>query len=151
MISLASEGIDPSSLLTEFLAQADGAGGIASFTGVVRRENDGEPVGALWLDFHERMTRLALEQIAAEARVRFALLGIAIVHRVGEVRPGEPIVFVAAAAAHRRPAFDAVDYAMDRVKSDAPFWKRETRAGRDHWIEARRSDRTDRARWEEKG
>ncbi len=151
MIGIATEAIDPPSLLADFLVTANDAGGIASFTGVVRGENGGGAVEKLWVDFHEQMTRAALEQIAADARTRFALLAIAIVHRVGEVCPGEPIVFAAAAAAHRRPAFEAVDYAMDRIKSDAPFWKCETRAGRDHWIEARPSDRTDRARWEEKG
>ncbi|WP_309661296.1 molybdenum cofactor biosynthesis protein MoaE [Sphingomonas sp.] len=149
MIGIATDAIDPPSLLAEFIATARGAGGIASFTGVVRGLNEGRAVEKLWLDFHERMTPAALEGIAADARTRFALLAIAIVHCVGEVCPGEPIVFVAAAAPRRRLAFDAVDYAMDRIKTEAPFWKRETHTGRDHWIEARSSDQMDRARWEE--
>lgn len=150
MIGITADAIDPPAMLAEFIAAAEGAGAIASFTGVVRGLNDGDPVNKLWLDFHDRMTPAALEQIADDARARFALSAIAIVHRVGEVCPGQPIVFVAAAAPHRRAAFDAVDYAMDRIKNDAPFWKRETRAGADHWIEARPSDRHDLARWEDK-
>ena len=150
MIGITAEAIDPPALLAEFIAGAAGAGAIASFTGVVRGLNDGGPVDKLMLDFHERMTPAALERIAAEASARFALSAIAIVHRIGDVFPGQPIVFVAAAAAHRRAAFDAVDYAMDRIKNDAPFWKCETRAGRDHWIEARASDRHDLVRWEDK-
>lgn len=150
MIGLAADPIEPASLLAEFLQSASGAGGIASFTGIVRGLANGQSVDKLTIDFHERMTPLALEGVAAEARHRFALSAIAIVHRVGEVGPGDPIVFVAAAAPHRRAAFDAVDYTMDRIKSDAPLWKCETREGTDHWIEARPSDREDLARWEEK-
>jgi molybdopterin synthase catalytic subunit len=74
-------------------------------------------------------------------------MGILIVHRVGEMRPGEPIVLVSAAARHRRAAIQAVDFAMDHLKSDAWFWKREKRAGRWHWIEPRAEDHADLARW----
>jgi molybdopterin synthase catalytic subunit len=148
MIALSAEHIDPIGLLRRFTDSAGGAGAIVSFTGVVRGEHDGAPVERLWLDHHERMTEAALAEIGKSARERFGLIASAIVHRVGELAPGEPIVFVAAAAAHRRAAFDAVDYAMDRIKSDVPLWKRETRGGAEHWIEARPSDLTDRARWE---
>lgn len=150
MIAVSSEPIDPAMLLADFIADAEGAGAVASFTGVVRKTNDGGSVELLWLDHHERLTPDALKKIGAEARQRFDLTAITIVHSVGGVRAGEPIVFVAAAAPHRRAAFEAVDYAMDRIKTDAPLWKRETRDGSDHWIEARESDRADRARWEDK-
>ena len=148
MIVLSSEPIDPAGLLAEFIAEAAGAGAIASFTGLVRDLHDGERVEALWLDHHERITLQAIDDIAAEARARFALSALAIVHRVGAVDAGQPIVFVAAAAVHRRAAFDAVDYMMDRLKTDAPLWKRETRGDGDHWIEARPGDHRDRTRWE---
>lgn len=149
MILISADPIDPTALLQRFTQRASGAGAIVSFTGIVRGDNDGGKVEHLWLDFHERMTTAALAEIAAAARSRFDLADIAIVHRVGDLAPGDPIVFAAAAAAHRRAAFDAVDYAMDRIKSDAPLWKRETRGGAQHWIEARLSDMADRARWEE--
>ena len=148
MIALAPDPIDPAGLLADFIVEATGAGAIASFTGLVRDAHDGERVEALWLDHHERITLQAIEDIGVAARARFALSALAIVHRVGAVGAGQPIVFVAAAAAHRRPAFDAVDYMMDRLKTDAPLWKRETRADGDHWIEARPGDHHDRARWE---
>ncbi|MEO6113481.1 MAG: molybdenum cofactor biosynthesis protein MoaE [Sphingomicrobium sp.] len=148
MNALVPDPIDPAGLLAEFIAEAAGAGAIASFTGLVRDLHDGERIEALWLDHHERITSQAIDDIAAEARTRFALSALAIVHRVGAVDAGQPIVFVAAAAAHRRAAFDAVDYMMDRLKTDAPLWKRETRSDGDHWIEARPGDHRDRARWE---
>ena len=149
MISLAPDPIDPARLLADFTSAAVGAGAIASFTGLVREMHEGQPVEGLWLDHHERITTQAIAEIGETARARFALTALAIVHRVGAVAAGEPIVFVAAAAAHRRPAFDAVDYVMDRLKTDAPLWKCETRSDGDHWIEARPDDHRDRARWED--
>ena len=147
MIALSPGPIDPAGLLAEFLARSAGAGAIASFTGMVRDTHDGARVEGLWLDHHERITAEALAEIGEAARGRFALTARAIVHRVGAVAAGEPIVFVAAASAHRRAAFDAVDYMMDRLKTDAPLWKRETRSDGAHWIEARPDDHLDRARW----
>lgn len=149
MIALSPDPIDPARLLADFTTAAVGAGAIASFTGLVREMHEGQPVEALWLDHHERITTQAIAEIGETARARFALAALAIVHRVGAVAAGEPIVFVAAAAAHRRAAFDAVDYMMDRLKTDAPLWKRETRSDGDHWIEARPDDHRDRARWED--
>lgn len=149
MIGLSSGPIDPVRLLADFTVEAAGAGAIASFTGLVRDAHDGESVEALWLDHHEALTKRAIDDIAAVARARFALTALVIVHRVGSVGARQPIVFVAAAAAHRRAAFDAVDYMMDRLKTDAPLWKRETRSDGDHWIEARADDHRDRARWME--
>ncbi len=149
MIGISKGPIDPAALLAEFTAKTVGAGAIASFTGLVRRINQGGVVAQLWLDWHEQLTPAALDRISADTRRRFSLIDMAIIHRVEAVEPDEPIVFVAAAAVHRREAFDAVDYAMDRIKTEAPFWKRETRDGVDHWIEARPSDHHDRARWED--
>ena len=148
MIALAPDPISPANLLAAFIAGAAGAGAIASFTGLVRDTHDGQSVEALWLDHHERLMTQALADIADAATGRFTLAALAIVHRVGAVAAGEPIVFVAAAAAHRRAAFYAVDYVMDLLKTDAPLWKRETRSDGDHWIEARPDDHRDRARWE---
>lgn len=148
MISLAPDPIDPAQLLAGFVATNAGAGAIASFIGLVRDAHEGQPVEQLWLDHHERITTQAIAEIGKTASSRFALTAHAIVHRVGAVATGEPIVFVAAASAHRRAAFDAVDYMMDRLKTDAPLWKRETRGDGEHWIEARTDDHRDRARWE---
>ena len=144
---IAAEPIDPPSLLAFFTSEVAGAGAIASFTGLVR--SDDGAVSELWLDHHPTLTELAIAEIADAARTRFDA-AVHITHRVGGVAAGEPIVFVAAAARHRRAAFDAVDYMMDRLKTDAPFWKREQRGDTALWIEAHDVDHDDRARWEKK-
>ena len=146
MSFLSSDPIDPVALLDAFSRSLDGIGAIVSFTGVVRGEGG---VTALWLDYHPQLTEQAIEATSEQASARFALDALAVVHRIGSVGPGEPIVFVAAAAKHRRAAFDAVDAVMDRLKTDVPFWKRETDAVGTRWIEARPEDHRDRARWEE--
>jgi molybdopterin synthase catalytic subunit len=147
MIAVQAEPFDAGALLADFSARAAGAGAIASFTGMVRDENDGAAVSGLTLDHHPRLTEKVIAGIGADAALRFALNEIMIVHRCGAMAPGEAIVFVAAAAPHRRAAFDAVDYVMDRLKTEAPFWKREQRSDGDHWLEARDSDQKARARW----
>ncbi|MGZ8362086.1 MAG: molybdenum cofactor biosynthesis protein MoaE [Allosphingosinicella sp.] len=147
MIRVLAQPFDAAALLADFSARAAGAGAIASFTGLVRSENDGAAVRGLALDHHPRLTGQALAGIGADAVARFKLAEVAIVHRHGSLAPGETIVFVAAAAAHRRAAFDAVEYVMDRLKTEAPFWKREQRSDGAHWLEARDSDQKARARW----
>ena len=147
MIAVQAKPFDAAALLADFSARAAGAGAIASFTGLVRGENDGAAVSRLELDHHPRLTEQAIAGIGADAVARFALTEVAIVHRHGVLMPGEAIVFVAAAAAHRRAAFDAVDYVMDRLKTETPFWKREQREDGAHWLEARDSDHADRRRW----
>ena len=145
MIRLSADPFDPAAELAAFAAP--GAGAIASFTGLVRGEGGG--VTALELDHHPLLTPRSLEAIEADTRARFDLLDLIIVHRHGRVLPGEPIVLIAAAAPHRRAAFDAVDYAMDRLKLDAVFWKKERRDSGDRWIEPRPDDHAAAARWEQ--
>ncbi|HEX8642863.1 MAG TPA: molybdenum cofactor biosynthesis protein MoaE [Allosphingosinicella sp.] len=151
MISLRADPFDAAELLADFSARAAGAGAIVSFTGLVRVENEGAAVSTLELDTHARLSERAMAAIGRDAAARFELIDVAIVHRHGVLAPGATIVFVAAAAAHRRAAFDAVDYMMDRLKTDAPFWKRERRSDGAHWLEASGSDRAARRRWEMEG
>ena len=146
MSFLSAEPIDPPALLKAFTRTADGAGAIVSFTGVVRGD---EGVSGLWLDHHPGLTEQSIAAIDADTRRRFMLDDLRIVHRIGGVGAGEPVVFVAASARHRRAAFEAVDQAMDRLKTDAILWKRETGPDGSRWIEARPQDHADRARWEE--
>jgi molybdopterin synthase catalytic subunit len=142
---LAHEAFAPDQELAGF--SADGAGAIASFTGLARpTTKDGTPIHRLFLDHHSRLTRRSLDEIANSAE-RFEVSAVHIVHRCGEIAPGEAIVFVAAAAAHRRAALEAVDYLMDRLKTDALFWKREDGVDGPRWIEPTEADRADRARW----
>ncbi len=127
--------------------QGSDAGAIVSFVGVVRGESHGEKLFSMTLEHFPGMTERELERIAGEARSRWSLQGISVVHRVGELKPGEPIVLVVTAAAHRRAAFEAAEFLMDYLKTRAPFWKRELRASGEHWVEARDSDDEAAARW----
>ena len=142
---LAKDTFRPEEELASF--SAEGAGAIASFTGLCRpATKEGAPIERLFLDHHPRLTERSLHDIAASAK-RFGVTAVRIVHRCGAIAPGEAIVFVAAAAAHRRAAFDAVDFLMDRLKTDALFWKREDGVDVSAWIEPTEADRADRARW----
>ena len=149
-VRLAVEPFAAERELAEFAAGLAGEGAVVSFLGIARaRTANGEEVERLVLDHHPRLTLVSLNEIAAAARERFGIASLRIVHRSGAVAPGETIVVVAAAAAHRRAAFEAADYVMDRLKTDAVFWKREDRPGGSHWIEPREDDYSARERWDE--
>ena len=120
-------------------------GAVASFTGHVRAENG---LTALTLEHYPGMTEAEIERMAQEAGTRWALTGVSVIHRVGTLKPGDPIVLVAAASAHRADAFKACEFLMDWLKTRAPFWKEETRGGATGWIEARNSDDEAAARWQ---
>lgn len=119
-------------------------GAVTSFTGHVRAE-DG--LTALTLEHYPGMTEAEIERIVQEACARWALTGVTVIHRVGTLKPGEAIVLVAAAAAHRAEAFQACEFLMDWLKTKAPFWKEEARSGATGWVEARMADETAAARW----
>lgn len=148
MIRVQSERFDAAAETAALLRTARGAGAVASFVGVVRGDSGEGRVAILELEHHPRFTLAVLEAIGSEARRRFDLVGLAIVHRHGAMPAGDPIVFVGAAARHRRSAFEAVDYLMDRLKVEAPFWKREHGSGGVRWVEPGPGDRADRARWD---
>ena len=143
-VRLLSEPFVPGQLVGAFTNAHPGLGGVCTFVGEVRGD-DG--VEALELTHYEPLTLAGMDALADEALARFDLMGILIAHRVGEMRPGEPIVLVSAAARHRRAAIQAVDFAMDHLKSDAWFWKREKRGGQWRWIDPRPEDHADLARW----
>lgn len=134
----------PTDLEADFAGTHPGYGGICTFTGSVRSEGG---VEALELSHYEPLTLPGMQALARNAAERFGLMGILVVHRVGVMLPGDPIVCVSAAAAHRRAAFDAVDFAMDHLKSRSWFWKRERREGEWRWIDPRAGDHADLARW----
>lgn len=145
---LVPAAFNPAQELADFAA--DGAGAVASFTGIARGTSKaGGAVTGLFLDHHPRLTQQSLNDAAAAAAERFGLLAVRVVHRSGAIAPSEAIVFVAAAAAHRRAAIEAVDYLMDRLKTEAVFWKREDAVDGSRWIEPTDADRADRARWED--
>jgi len=127
--------------------QAETVGGIALFVGTVRGLSSDDGVTAMTLEHFPGMTESELERIEAEARQRWPLEDVTIIHRVGRLLPGEQIVMVAAASAHRQAAFDAAQFIMDFLKTDAPFWKAEERGGKTSWVEAKDSDDDARAKW----
>lgn len=124
--------------------EARGAGAAATFTGLVRGD-DG--VTELFLEHYPGMTEAALIGLAEEAFGRWSLLAVTMVHRIGAMVPGERIVFIGTAAPHRTDALAACAYLIDRLKTDAPFWKREKRGEEVGWIEARASDAAAAGRW----
>lgn len=137
---------DPIDLAAALAAvEGEGAGAVASFTGLVRGD-DG--VTMLTLEHYPGATEAALRQLAEEATARWALLTATIIHRVGTMAPGDRVVFVATAAPHRAAALDACAYLIDRLKTDAPFWKRETRGDESRWVEPRGTDAAAAARWQ---
>ena len=125
----------------------DNVGAVVSFVGVVRAESAGEKLLSLQLEHYPGMTERELKRIAGEARARWELSGVTIIHRVGTLRPGAQIVLVVTASAHRQAAFDGCAFVMDFLKTNATFWKKETRASGEYWVEARSSDDDAAARW----
>jgi molybdopterin synthase catalytic subunit len=146
MIRLAEAPFDPGALLSGFCQGRSEVGAVASFTGIARAEAGAATV--LELEAYPGFTEAAIGEIAERARQRFGLADLLILHRVGKIAPGEPIVFVATAAGHRREAFEACDYLMDYLKSRAPFWKKEHGPAGARWIEPHARDHADIARWE---
>lgn len=147
MIIVQTAPLDPAALLIRFSAQMSDAGAIVSFTGCVRPKNNDAIVTALQLDAYPGFTEKMIEVIAQEAHDRFEVLGLLVAHRYGRMNPAEPIIFVAAAALHRRAAFAAAEYLMDQLKTRAPFWKKEHGPEGAHWVEPREEDHRDLARW----
>lgn len=121
-------------------------GAVATFTGLVRDVAPGG--GAMTLEHYPGMTEKALAEIEAEARRRWILSGVAIIHRVGRLAPGDRIVLVVAASRHRAAAFEAAQFLMDYLKTRAPFWKKEESVAGAAWVDARESDDAAAARWE---
>jgi molybdopterin synthase catalytic subunit len=125
-------------------------GAIASFVGLARDHNDGSGVQAMTLEHYPGMTEKALAALVEEARSRWALLDVTVIHRVGRLLPGDPIVLVAVASSHRGDAFAACEFIMDYLKTRAPFWKKEETPAGERWVDARVSDDVAAARWLER-
>lgn len=123
-------------------------GALVTFVGLMRDSNEGVGVSAMSLEHYPGMTEKALEGIASEAAVRWALDGIRIVHRVGLLAPQDAIVFVGVTSRHRGDAFRACEFLIDYLKTRAPFWKKETTAEGERWVEARDGDDAAAGRWE---
>jgi molybdopterin synthase catalytic subunit len=125
-------------------------GAVASFIGLCRDANDGDAVTKMTLEHYPGMTEKALENIIAEAKRRWDVMEVLVVHRVGELEPTDQIVLVVVAGAHRGEAFAACEFIMDYLKTRAPFWKKEETPRGARWVEARSSDDEAAERWERK-
>ncbi|MHC3823320.1 MULTISPECIES: molybdopterin synthase catalytic subunit MoaE [Pseudomonas] len=141
------KSFDVGQLTADLHARNPRVGAVVNFIGYVRDLNIGQSVNELFLEHYPGMTEKALERIADEARERWPLLGVEIVHRVGALAVSEPIVFVGVSSKHRHMAFEACAFIMDVLKTRAPFWKRESTAQGSHWVEARESDQNAALRW----
>lgn len=148
-VRVQQAAFDPGAELNALHAANLGIGAVAGFVGYVRDFNDGEEVAGMFLEHAPSMTEKALMKIVEEAEQRWPLLRLDVLHRVGALEPGEPIVFVGAASAHREAAFDACRFVMDYLKTRAPFWKKETTPQGPRWVEGRESDQSAARRWSE--
>ena len=122
-------------------------GAVASFLGLVRDINEGQGVSAMTLEHYPGMTEKALADIVEQARTRWEVMDACVIHRVGPLKPTDPIVLVAVASAHRGDAFAACEFIMDFLKTRAPFWKKEATPEGEKWVDARESDDRAAARW----
>ncbi|HET7526212.1 MAG TPA: molybdopterin synthase catalytic subunit MoaE [Burkholderiaceae bacterium] len=130
------------------LRQGDGqVGAVATFVGTVRDRNDGTPISAMELEHYPGMTERAIDAMINEAARRFDIRGVRVIHRVGALQPGDQIVLVAVTSAHRQHAFEACEFLMDYLKTQAPFWKKETTPEGARWVDARQADDAALARW----
>ncbi len=154
MISVQTEDFDIAALYAALRQEAQNAGAIASFTGLVREFYEPEDRGhkdavrTLTLEHYPGMTEKALEEILAQAQARWDVLAARVIHRVGELRAGDQIVYVGIASTHRGDAFAAAEFIMDYLKTRAPFWKKQTAGEHSEWIESRASDESALSRWQ---
>lgn len=148
-VRVQAPAFDPGAEMAALLAGRTDVGGVGCFVGVVRDSAGGQPIRSMTLEHYPGMTERALSAIAAEAKARWALQGCVVIHRHGRLLPGEPIVLVLTASAHRQAALDATAFLIDWLKTRAPFWKQEELAdGGAHWVEAREADDAAAARWD---
>ena len=147
-IRVQTEDFDVGAELARLRAGKPEIGAVAAFVGLVRDVNDGSAVSELVLEHYPAMTRKALEDIVAQARSRWRIFDVLVIHRIGRLRPTDQIVLTAVTSAHRGDALQACEFIMDYLKTQAPFWKKEQTADGARWVEARASDDAAAKRWE---
>jgi molybdopterin synthase catalytic subunit len=147
MIRVQREAFDVALELRQFHAGESGAGGTVMFVGTVRPSNESGRISAMTLEHYPGMTEKALAEIEAEAHRRWPLIKSLIIHRYGQLKPGEDIVLALTQSAHREAAFAACAFLVDYLKTKAPFWKFEEAEGRARWVEAQAGDEAAAKRW----
>jgi molybdopterin synthase catalytic subunit len=150
-VRIQREDFDAGAEIARLRANDPRIGAVASFIGVARDRNDGDPVAAMSLEHYPGMTEKSIEAIVGQAKSRWNVFEILVIHRVGTLRPLDQIVLVAVTGGHRGEAFAACEFVMDYLKTEAPFWKKESTPAGNRWVEARESDDAARRRWEQGG
>ncbi|MDP3251766.1 MAG: molybdopterin synthase catalytic subunit MoaE [Hydrogenophaga sp.] len=146
-VSIQTEDFDLSTEVAKLRKQDKRVGAVCSFIGTVRDRNDGQSVNTLELEHYPGMTEKSIEAMIDEALQRFDLFGVRVIHRVGLLQPLDQIVLVAVTSAHRGESFQACEFLMDYLKTQAPFWKKEQTPEGARWVDARVSDDAALARW----
>ena len=147
-IQIQTKPFDIAAIQDQLRAENPAIGALVTFVGLMRDINEGDAVSRMTLEHYPGMTEKALQTIVDEAGERWDLLGIRVVHRVGELSPLDPIVMVAVASAHRGEAFHACEFVIDYLKTRAPFWKKELTPEGERWVDARHGDSEAERRWE---
>ncbi|MBU3650083.1 MAG: molybdopterin synthase catalytic subunit MoaE [Limnohabitans sp.] len=146
-VSIQTEDFSLEDEIAALRAGEAGVGAVCAFVGTVRDRNDGQGVSSLELEHYPGMTERAIEAMLQEARTRFDILGARVIHRVGRLAPTDQIVAVIVTSAHRGMSFQACEFLMDYLKTQAPFWKKEATPQGERWVDARSSDDAALARW----
>lgn len=146
-VSIQTEDFSLEDEIAALRAREAGVGAVCAFVGTVRDRNDGQGVSSLELEHYPGMTERAIEAMLQEARTRFDILGARVIHRVGRLAPTDQIVAVIVTSAHRGMSFQACEFLMDYLKTQAPFWKKEATPQGERWVDARSSDDAALARW----
>lgn len=149
-ISVTSTEFDPAVEIKRLSSADKSMGAVVSFIGTMRDINNDESVSRMTLEHYPGMTEKALQKIVSEARSRWTLGEVVVIHRVGEILPSDSIVLVAVTSRHRGEAFDACEYIIDFLKTRAPFWKKETTANGEHWVDERDTDHDAVQQWQQK-
>lgn len=149
-VSIADTPIDAVAETRSLTHGRGDIGALVTFSGICRGEENGTPISALVLEHYPGMAEAEIERHVVEAKSRWPLLDARIVHRIGRIKPGETIVFVATITTHRAAAFAAAEFLMDYLKTRAPFWKKVERGDGTHWVEAHEKDDIAAGRWNEK-
>ena len=146
-VSIQAADFDLGQEVAQLRAGDGGVGAVASFIGTVRERSEAAAVSAMELEHYPGMTERAIESMIDQALARFEIHAARVVHRVGHLKAGDQIVLVAVSSPHRGAAFQACEFLMDYLKTQAPFWKKETTASGAHWVDARVADDQALARW----
>ena len=150
-VRLQTEAFDAAAEAAALTRGRSDIGAVVTFTGICRGVDDGQPIAAMTLEHYPGMAEAEIARHVEEAERRWDLFGVTVIHRHGRLQPGDPIVLVVTAAAHRHAAFAAAEFLMDYLKTHAPFWKREERRDGSEWVAAKDADSAAADRWTRSG